>query len=174
MIVRLFGICPVVWDCNNNEIADDGYIYFVHNGISYRLKESKATVARQLKYLSGEVVLPKSISYKGNTYSLTSIGDNAFEDCSSLTSITIPEGVTSIGYGAFAACDSLTSITIPNSVTNIGNYAFSMSRSLTSINFQGTIEQWKAISKDAYWNYNIGSFTIICTDGKLDKNGNQI
>ena len=166
--------CPVVWDCNNNEIADDGYIYFVHNGISYRLKESKATVARQLKYLSGEVVLPKSISYKGNTYSLTSIGDNAFEDCSSLTSITIPEGVTSIGYGAFAACDSLTSITIPDSVTNIGNYAFSMSRSLTSINFQGTIEQWRDIGKDAYWNYNIGSFTIICTDGKLDKNGNQI
>ena len=166
--------CPIVWNCNNNDVADDGYIYNTHNGIRYALKEGKATVPRQLKYLSGEVVLPESVAYKGNTYSVTNIGDNAFEECSSLTSITIPEGVTSIGYGAFAACDSLTSITIPNSVTNIGNYAFSMSRSLTSINFQGTMSQWEDISKDAYWNYNIGSFTVTCTDGKLDKNGNQI
>ena len=65
--------------------------------------------------------------------SVTSIGDRAFEYCSSLTSITIPNGVTSIGYRAFFQCGSLTSITIPDSVRIIENWAFAGCRSLTSI-----------------------------------------
>ena len=65
--------------------------------------------------------------------SVTSIGDNAFDDCSSLTSITIPNSVTSIRNGAFSGCTSLTSIEIPNGVTSIGNGAFSSCSSLTSI-----------------------------------------
>ena len=65
--------------------------------------------------------------------SVTSIGDCAFDGCSSLTSITIPKRVTSIGEAAFSGCSSLTSITIPNSVTSIGESAFSGCESLTSI-----------------------------------------
>ena len=57
--------------------------------------------------------------------SVTSIGDMAFEWCESLTSITIPDSVTSIGVGEFYGFTSLTSITIPNSVTSIGGWAFS-------------------------------------------------
>ena len=56
--------------------------------------------------------------------SVTSIGSYTFENCSGLTSITIPNSVTSIGWSAFSGCSSLTSITIPNSVTSIGNSAF--------------------------------------------------
>ena len=55
---------------------------------------------------------------------ITSIGKNAFRDCTSLASVTIPNGVTSIGGQAFDGCSSLASITIPDSVTSIGNYAF--------------------------------------------------
>ena len=63
---------------------------------------------------------------------VTSIGYSAFENCRSLTSVTIPDSVTSIGNEAFRYCSSLTSITIPDSVTEIGGGAFSRCASLTS------------------------------------------
>ena len=66
-----------------------------------------------------ELSLPEN--YKGENYV---IGKRAFDGCSSLTSVTIPNSVTSIGNYAFDGCDNLTSITIPNSVTSIGNSAF--------------------------------------------------
>ena len=64
---------------------------------------------------------------------MTSIGESAFGFCTSLTSVTIGDGVTSIGYEAFYRCSSLTSITIPDSVTSIGSYAFQNCNSLTSV-----------------------------------------
>ena len=54
----------------------------------------------------------------------TSIGNNAFNDCSSLTSIALSNSVTSIGYLAFDSCSSITSITIPNSIKSIKKFAF--------------------------------------------------
>ena len=65
--------------------------------------------------------------------SVTEIGDSAFDLCNSLTSVTIGKGVTSIGANAFLNCTSLTSITIPDSVTYIGSYAFYGCNSLTSV-----------------------------------------
>ncbi len=73
---------------------------------------------------SGSITIPATVTYEGEAYSVTSIGGFAFSNCSSLTSITIPESVTSIGYGAFDGCSSLTTITIPESVTSIEKYAF--------------------------------------------------
>lgn len=61
------------------------------------------------------------------------IGTDAFGECTSLTSVIIPDTVTDIGSGAFAACSNLTSVTIPNSVTKIGNWAFSGCTSLLNI-----------------------------------------
>jgi hypothetical protein len=65
--------------------------------------------------------------------SATNIGNDAFEYCTSLTSVTIPNSVTSIGTDAFFDCTSLTSITIPNSVTTMGDTAFSSCTSLTNV-----------------------------------------
>jgi hypothetical protein len=77
----------------------------------------------------GAVTIPSTI----NGYPVTSIGDYAFYDCYSLTSVTIPNSVTSIGGYAFESCFSLTSVTIPNSVTSIGAGTFAYCSSLTNI-----------------------------------------
>ena len=73
---------------------------------------------------SGDITIPSSVTYNGITYAVTSIRSEAFRDCSSLTSVTIPNSVTRIGSNAFSECSSLTSIIIPNSVTSIGSQAF--------------------------------------------------
>ena len=70
------------------------------------------------------VVIPESVTYSGITYSVTGIGDYAFDACSSLTSINIPDGLNSIGDYAFNDCTSLLSIHIPDGVTSIGYGAF--------------------------------------------------
>ena len=78
--------------------------------------------------------------------SVTSIGDNTFDHCTSLTSVTIPDSVTSIGDNTFDHCTSLTSVTIPDGVTSIGWRAFSNCTSLTDVYYAGSKAQWKAIS----------------------------
>lgn len=83
--------------------------------------------------LPAEVVIPAEVTYDEVVYSVTSIGESAFINCTNLTSITIPNNVTSIGNQAFLGCSYLTSITIPNSVTSIGGSAFYKCTSLTSI-----------------------------------------
>jgi len=70
--------------------------------------------------------------------SVTSIGNGAFGGCTSLTSALIPDSVTSIGIGAFAYCDSLSSLSIGKSVTSIGDYAFYSCLNLSSVLFKGT------------------------------------
>ena len=73
------------------------------DGIFYDISGTTATVTRGGNY-SGKIVIPKSITFEKSIYSVTSIGYAAFEECYSLTSVTIPNSVTSIEDYAFLTC----------------------------------------------------------------------
>ena len=101
-------------------------------------------------------------------------GNNVLIGCDEdVKNAEIPKSVTSIGERAFQGCSSLTSVTIPGSVKSIGDGAFFDCTSLTSITFTGTKAQWNAISKGWSWNSYTGSYTIHCTNGDIKKEANE-
>ena len=152
MLFCMTGLSSFAYDCEMD-------------GIYYNLSGSEAIVTNKsflTAYYSGDIIIPSSIVYKGKTYSVTSIGGDAFSGCSGLTSVTLNsnaivsenyttssgiknifgsqvrkyilgEGVTSIGDYAFCDCSGLTSITIGNNVTSIRKNAFQDCSSLTSV-----------------------------------------
>ncbi|MDE6447398.1 MAG: leucine-rich repeat domain-containing protein [Muribaculaceae bacterium] len=122
---------------------------FEYQGINYKITDYEnrtCAVGRQQQSISGDVVLPKHpVAENGTEYVLTTIGNSAFRECTSLTSIAIPEGVTEIGGSAFRGCSLLTSIAIPEGVTEIGNYTFYDCKSLSSVHLPKslvTIDEW--------------------------------
>ena len=124
-----------------------------------RDSDSGSTAVSQCRYSGGNesdtpYYIPstlRSVTIKGGQ-----ILEGAFENCSMLTSITIPDSVTSIGSYAFYGCSSLTSIKIPGGITSIGNAAFYNCRSLTSITIPDSVT---SIRDSAF--YNCQSLTSI-------------
>ncbi len=131
--------------------AASGWSTYADAFVAYDFENGEVFVNEKMKiyYTStdGNVVTPSffafGVNIVSNTYEngqgvitfdgeVTKIGSDAFHDCATLASITIPNSVTSIGYRAFTDCSSLTSITIPESVTLIDTFAFSGCTSLAS------------------------------------------
>ena len=131
-------------------------------------------------YVSGDLVIPSTITCNGTTYSVTSIrsiaficctdlitvsipnsvtsiGELAFDGCNKLTSVNIPNSVTSIERGVFRGCRDLTSIDIPSSVTSIGELAFEYCSGLTSVNIPNSVT---SIGKSAFYGCGLTSVSI--------------
>ncbi len=124
--------------------AYDAEINGIYYDFDYENMTAKVTYKSDGIYYVGyketkEIIIPEKVTYNSTEYSVTSIGEKAFYECKSLTSITIPNSVTSIGEDAFIRCTSLTFITIPNSVTSIGEDAFYQCSSLTSITIPSSV-----------------------------------
>jgi hypothetical protein len=93
---------------------------FTAGGIKYKITAATTVeVTQNPTTIVGAIIIPPTVSYNSANYSVTVVGDKAFQGCASLTSIIIPNTVTSIGTQAFWVCSGLTSIIIPNSVTSI-------------------------------------------------------
>lgn len=110
--------------------------------------------AKEIKNMPSKVVIPSE--YNGKPVS--KIENNAFANCQSLRSVTIPDSVTGIGDYAFSSCGSLSKVQIPNSVTGIGSYAFYSCKSLKEIIIPDSV---KSIGSYAFKNCTyVNSLTI--------------
>ena len=132
---------PVLLTAASAETGTDGLQY------SYNNENLTATVSGYTGAAT-ELVIPAEVTHEGETYKVTAIGGYAFQGKSTLTRVTIPEGVTTIEGYAFFGCTSLTKVTIPEGVTHIGNRAFWGCTSLTSVSLPASVTH---IGNRAFW-----------------------
>lgn len=111
------------------------------NGLRYLINTDAKTatlVADTVKYF-GDIVVPEKVTLDNIDYPVVAFANDVFENCSELTSISIPSTINSLGESCFSGCSSLTKIELPASVTNIERYCFSGCRSLTSITIPSSV-----------------------------------
>ena len=161
---------PVIFNILNEDIK--GFrskdLYW---GLNYYNASKYVTVKKnqsQITWASPSNTRRRRIKYFYTPSSVTSIGNNAFNGCSLLQSITIPSSVTSIGNNAFYGCSLLQSITIPSSVTSIGSNAFQNCSLLQSITIP---ENVTSIGESAF--YGCSSLQSITIPSSVTSIGNN-
>ena len=143
----------------------------VIDGLCYDLNSDTKTATllpktNNEKY-SGDIIIPEKVKDNdGEEYVVTEIGPRCFEDCSGLTSISIPSSVTLLGEGCFWDCSGLTSITIPSSVTYMGINCFSGCSGLTSIDLPSSVT-----ALDYYFFSDCSSLTSITIPSSVTRLG---
>ena len=140
---------PVLLTAASAETGTDGLQY------SYNNENLTATVSGYTGAAT-ELVIPAEVTHEGETYKVTAIGGYAFQGKSTLTRVTIPEGVTTIEGYAFFGCTSLTKVTIPEGVTHIGNRAFWSCTSLTSVSLPASLTE----CGEAFYRLNLTKVTF--------------
>ena len=138
------------------------------DGIYYNLNDQvhRAEVTVNPNGYFGEVSIASFISYDGSLYNVTSIGNLAFANCTTLTNVTIPLIVTSIGENAFKDCVGLTYVNIPCNVSSIGSCAFSGCNQLTDVYCNvGSVPN---TGTDAFSNVPINQVTLHVPAGSVE------
>ena len=132
-------------------------------------KLQSITFPEGLETIGGESFKGSGITSVSLPSSLTSIGSSAFYQCTSLTNADLSATMlTSLPSNLFYWCFALTSVNLPSSLTSISNQAFYLNSSLQEIHFEGTVDQWNAISKASNWKQSCYSLTtIVCADGEV-------
>lgn len=97
---------------------------------------------------------------------VTSIGDYAFSDNPALISIIIPDSVTFID-GAILYKTGIQSATLSKNIDSVPEHLFNHCTNLTNIIYNGTMNQWNALSKGYYWNSDMPATVVHCTDGDV-------
>ena len=110
---------------------------------------------------SGSIEIPESVTYNSITYSVTGISDHAFDFCTGITSVIIPNTVARIGNQAFYYCSGLTSMTIPESVTYIDDLAFSYCMNMTTLYFNATNCTYMGSTSNRVFHYCVSLTTLI-------------
>ena len=137
--------------------------YNIVNGqaeVTYKIFPSSGNPSYQNPLLSGDLIIPSTVSNNGNTYTVVSIGGWAFKKCHSLTSVIIPNTVTTINAEAFMQC-GISSITLPNSLIDIGREAFFQCTGLTSVTIPNNVE---IIDYHAFWGCSSLSSVVFNAD----------
>ena len=138
---------------------------FEVNGIYYNINPNKISVSvttspSSEKY-SGNIVIPSYVEYDDTARNVTSIGSEAFFNCTDLTNITIPSSVTFIEGDAFSGCTGLVSITIPKNITSIGKRAFNGCTGLKTLNYDADSCGGDGFSYHDYWLKNCDNLEIV-------------
>ena len=155
-VVNIPGSIPVEF-VSKRDYRDD-------KGLLKTIYEYKTETCRVISF-SG---IPRNTTILTIPSGVTSIGEQAFYGCSSLSSVTIPSGVTSIGNYAFRDCRSLSSVTIPPSVTSFGYYAFCDCRSLSSVTISSGVT---SIGESAF--YGCSSLSSVTIPPSVTSIGGQ-
>lgn len=127
-------------NAENIEYVQIGELFY---NLSMVSKTAQVTYDRGEHNYSGDIVIPTSVEYESQVYSVTSIGKSAFMSCQQVTTVTIPSTITSIGETAFSGCENLTAITLPNGITTIEATTFSNCIRLTSITIPNSVTSIK-------------------------------
>lgn len=134
----LANLLPFFDEEHRKEIATS---YTAENGVTYSLDYEFAASVSGSSGVSGDVTVPSTINANGGfTYTVKQIGDYAFSNNTSMTSIDLPSTIITIGYKAFNGCTGLTSVTLPNSVTGISSGVFGGCSNLTHLDLGNSVE----------------------------------
>lgn len=153
---------PVVWDCENNEVADDGFIYTTVDGIRYALCDGEATVLAQGNSEETSVTIPESVSYGGETYAVTEIAESAFVGWDSLSEANLPAGLTRIGAYAFGATQ-LTDVLDTEAALYIDGYLIAVN--MESVESSFAVEEGTVLIADRVFAYSDWLTSVTLPEG---------